>query len=128
MVGEKRILWIVIAVAVVIVGVLVALPKVEERTAPQPTAAWVAIEVEGSGVARVGPVAIEAGTPFTLHAVLAAVTRRGETIYYTEAPALAFGDGEPVDAEALRRWPSDRGARVLWFTVEGPSPYLEIGP
>lgn len=125
---EKKIFWTVVAVAVAIVGVLLALPKVEERVAPQPTAAWAAIEVEGSGVARVAPVEVEAGTPFTLHAVLEAETRRGGTIYYTEAPALAFGDGEPVEAEALRRWPSDHSARVLWFTVEGPSPYLEIGP
>lgn len=124
--GEKKIFWTVVLVAVAIVGVLVALPSVEERVAPRPTAARVAIEVDGSGVARVGPVAVEAGTPFTLYAVLEATTRRGETIYYTEAPALAFGDGEPVDAEALRRWPSDRAARVLWFTVEGPAPYLEL--
>lgn len=124
--GEKKIFWTVVAVAVVAVAALVAMPRVEERVAPRPTAAWVAIEVEGSGVARVGPVSIEAGTPFTLHAVLAAETRRGETIYYTEAPALAFGDEEPLAAEALRRWPSDRQAKVLWFTVEGPSPYVKL--
>jgi hypothetical protein len=123
--GEKKIFWTVVAVAVVIVAALVAMPRVEERVAPRPSAAWVGIEVEGSGVARVGPVSIEAGTPFTLHAVLAAETRRGETIYYTEAPALSFGD-EPVAADALRRWPSDRSAKVLWFTVEGPSPYVAL--
>jgi hypothetical protein len=123
--GEKRIFWTVVAVAVVVVAALVAMPRVEERAAPRPTASWVGIEVEGSGVARVGPVSIEAGTPFTLHAVLAAETRRGETIYYTEAPALSFGD-EPVAADALRRWPSNRQAKVLWFTVEGPSPYLAL--
>ncbi|HUO86155.1 MAG TPA: hypothetical protein VM617_02090 [Thermoanaerobaculia bacterium] len=123
--GEKRIFWSVVAVAVVVVAALVAWPRVEQRVAPRPTAAWVAIEVEGSGVARVGPVSIDAGTPFTLHAVLEAVTRRGDTIYYTEAPGLMFPDRE-VGAEALRRWPGGREARVLWFTVEGPSRFLEL--
>jgi hypothetical protein len=123
--GEKKIFWTVVAVAVAVVAALVALPRVEERVAPQPTAAWVGIEVEGSGVARVGPVTVEAGTPFMLHAVLAAETRRGETIYYTEAPALSFGE-QAVAAEALRRWPSDRPAKGLWVTVVGPSPYVEL--
>ena len=125
--GEKKIFWTVVVVAVLAITVLLLSPELEERVAPRPKAAWVAIEVEGSGVARVGPVTIEEGTPFTLHAVLEAETRRGEALYYTEAPALAFGE-RTVDAEALRRWPSDRGARVLWFTVEGPSPYLEVPP
>jgi hypothetical protein len=124
--GEKRIFWSVVAVAVVVVAALVAWPRVEARVAPRPTTAWVAIEVEGSGVARVGPVSIDAGTPFTLHAVLEAVTRQGDTVYYTEAPRLVFPDRE-VGAEALRRWPGERDARVLWFTVEGPAPFLELG-
>lgn len=126
--GEKKVFWTVVAVAAAVIGILFALPEVEERVAPDPRTAWVGIEVEGSGVARVGPVEIEAGTPFTLHAVLEAETRRGETIYYTEAPALAFPDGRSVDPASLRPWPSDRPVRVLWFTVEGPSPYLELGP
>lgn len=123
--GEKRIFWVVVVVAVVIVAALVAWPRVEQRVAPRPTAAWVGIEVEGSGVARVGPVSIDAGTPFTLHAVLEAATRDGGTIYYTRAPGLDFGDGA-VPAESLRRWPDSREAKVLWFTVEGPSPFLEL--
>ncbi|HEX2165168.1 MAG TPA: hypothetical protein VHM02_14585 [Thermoanaerobaculia bacterium] len=123
--ADKRIFWTVVALAVAGVAALVLWPRVERRVAPRPTAAWVAIEVEGSGVARVAPVSVEAGTPFTLHAVLGAETRGGETIYYTQAPALAFGDGAPVAAEALRPWPEDRPAKVLWFTVEGPSPFAE---
>ena len=37
--------------------------------------AWVAIEVDASGVAEVGPVELEVGTPFRLHAVLEALFR-----------------------------------------------------
>jgi len=123
--------WVIalIVLGIVAVGavVLVWWPSVVERRAPEPVAAWVGIEVEGSDVAEVGPVAVPAGTRFTLHAVVEARTRDGGTLYYTEAPALAFG-GERVDGDALRRWNRRVEARVLWFTVEGAVPHLELAP
>ena len=122
--------WVVALIALGIVLVVAALmlwPSVVERRAPEPVGAWVGIEVEGAGVAEVGPVAVPAGTLFTLHAVVEARTRDGGTLYYTEAPALAFG-GERVDGDALRRWNRRVEARVLWFTVEGAVPHLELAP
>jgi len=112
---------------VVVVAGLMLWPSVAERRAPEPVAAWVGIEVEGSGVAEVGPVGVPAGTRFTLRAVVEARTRDGGSIYYTEAPALSFA-GERVDGGALRRWDRSLEARVLWFTVEGSVPFLQLAP
>ena len=123
--SERKIFWTVVAVAALAVGTLVLWPVVEERVAPRPVAAWVAIEVEGSGLARVGRVEVPAGTPFTLHAVLEATTRGGERVFFTEAPALELPGG-PVPGERLRRWTGPLPARILWFTVEGPAPQLEV--
>ncbi len=125
--SERKIFWAVVAVAVVVVAALLLMPRVEERVAPKPRAAWVAIEVAGSGVAEVGPVSVPAGTAFTLRAVLEAETRRGDPVYYTEAPALSF-HGERVPDDRLRPWHGPLTAKVLWFTIEGSVPWLELAP
>ncbi len=98
--------------------------EVREELAPEPVAAWVAIEPDGAGVAEDGLLRLAAGVPFTLHAVLEARGRRGP-VYYTEAPALRLA-GRAVPAEAIRPWTGSGDLRVLWFTVEGFRPYLEL--
>ena len=123
--SERRYLWI--AVGVVVAGALVLsfLPRVREELAPEPRSALVAVSVGDSPVARVGRVELTSDERFELHAVLVAQTRSGEAVYYTEADQLEI-DGEAVPAENLRRW--DRPGRlvVLWFTLEGYRPYVEL--
>ena len=99
-----------------VVAALALWPKVEARWAPVPERAFIAIEVEGTGIAETGRQDIEAGETFALHAVLEATTRDGESIYFTEAPSLRV-DGEIIPAERIRAWKGKR-AKVLWFTVE----------
>ncbi len=123
---ETRILWAVVA-GVTLVALLFGLGgRVRRELEPEPRAAWVAIEAGGDPVAASGPLELEAGEPFTLHAVLEAEDWRGERVYYTEAKALRLG-GEPIPVSALRRWSGDEEVRILWFTVEGAPPYLEVG-
>lgn len=124
---DRRLLWIVLAVLVVGVAALLLTPKVQETLGPQPSSALVAIEPEGSGVAEVGVVRLEAEAPFRLHAVMVAEDRDGNAVYYTEAPALRIG-GEDVPAEALLQWSGRLEAKVRWFTVEGTVPYVELDP
>jgi len=112
------------AVVAVVVVLLFAVPKVRQELAPEPRSALVAVEIEGEHVARVGRIEIDAGREFTLHAVLVAETRGGETVYYTEASALEIG-GQPVDAKRLHRWRDTEKTVVLWFTVEGYRPFAE---
>lgn len=100
-------------------------PKAAERLAPELARAHVAVQPEGADAAVVGPVELEAGQGFTLHAVLEARARGGETVYYTEAPALAIA-GERVPAEALRPWDRDRVVRIFWFSVEGFTPFVRL--
>jgi hypothetical protein len=100
-------------------------PRVEEALAPEPRRAWVAVEVVGSGEAVVGPIEVAAGTDFRVHAVLEAEGRDGELLYYSEAPALRFGERR-VEEDRLRRWRRSEGAKVLWFTIEARSPYRSI--
>jgi hypothetical protein len=123
--GEKKVLWITTAVVVAAVVALMVSSGLEEKLAPRPVAAWVAIQAEGAEVAVAGPLELAAGREFTLHAVLEAQSVSGETIYYTEAEALEIR-GERIPTEALRRWQRPETLRVLWFTVEGISPYLEL--
>jgi hypothetical protein len=113
-----------IAVTLVVAVVLFS-PWVGPGRPPQPVAAWVGVEAQGSGVARVGRLELPAGEPFDLHAVLEARDRRGDAVYFTQAPALEIA-GRRVPAEALRRWPEGRRVRVLWFTIEGFGPYLAV--
>ena len=117
-----------LVVGAVFVALLVALwlqPRVKEALAPVPLAAFAAIEVEGSGLAVVGPVEIPAGTPFRLRAVLEAQERDGGSIYYSEAEALSIG-GTAVAAEQLRRWHGADEVKALWFTVEPRSAFLQL--
>ncbi|MCB1054429.1 MAG: hypothetical protein KDD11_02825 [Acidobacteria bacterium] len=123
--GERKIYLTVVAVAAVLVAGLLLYPRVQEHFLPKPVAAWVAIQPEGSDVAVIGPVVVEAGTPFTLQAVLEAQDRDGQSVYYTEAPGLRFPDHD-VPAAALRRWDRERRPRILWFSVEGGTPYLDV--
>jgi hypothetical protein len=126
MTTETKIVAIVIAVLVVAVAALFLVPSLSELGEPEATAAWVGIEVEGSGTAVVGPVEIEAGTPFTLHAILEA--RDGdEPVYYTEAPGVTIG-GEAVPVERVRRWDRRKPVQVLWSTVEGGRRVTELAP
>lgn len=127
MAPDRRILYIVFAVVLVLVAALLFWPQVREELAPRPTAAWVAIQPEGSDEAVVGTLELPAGTPFRLHAVLEATRRDGSKMFYTEAPALRFPDG-PVATQALRPWDRRQEIKVLWFTVEGAVPYLELKP
>jgi hypothetical protein len=121
--SERRYLWIAVGlVAAVLVSVLVV-PKFREELAPTPYGALVAVEVEGSGVARVGQIDIAAGAGFRLHAVLLAEDRRGETVYYSEAPALEVA-GVVVPEERLRRWGDTGRTIALWFTAEGYRPFV----
>ena len=122
---NRKLFWGVVVVALVVVAVVLAWPGVEEELAPEPVRAFAAVEEEGSGVAKVGVVEMEVGTEFRVHAVLEARGRGGETVYYTEAARLVIG-GEEVPAERIRRWERRATVRVLWFTVEGVVPYIEL--
>lgn len=122
---EKKIIWGVLVGVAVLVLVLFSTGKVEEELAPQPKAAWVAVEVEDSGLARTGRIEIASGTPFRLHAVVEAETFRGRTVYYTEARRLEI-DRREIPQEAVRVWQRATQPRILWFTVEGFKPFIEI--
>lgn len=122
---EDRRFWLIaLTLAVIILG-LVLFVQVEEELQPEFTRAWVAIQGPGAEVAKVGSVTIDAGGEFVLHAVLEAETFLGDTIYFTEAPRLELPDGE-VEPDKLRRWRGELEARVFWFSVEAPKPYLEV--
>lgn len=121
-----RVTVVTLSVLAVLVLFLVIVPWLQEELEPEPVAAWVAVELGGSGVARVGTARMEAGTGCQLHAVLEARNRSGETIYYTEADALEM-PGREVPPEALARWDRPQEVKVLWFTVEGLRPYWEMG-
>lgn len=122
---ETKILWAVVA-GVALAAVLFGLGgKARQQLAPEPRAAWVAIATGDNPLAVSGPVELIAGAPFTLHAVLEAETWRGERVYYTDAEALRLGDQE-IPTSALRRWAGAEEVRILWFTVEGVPPYLEV--
>ncbi|MEE8137880.1 MAG: hypothetical protein V3T81_03270 [Thermoanaerobaculia bacterium] len=122
---DRKIFWAAGAAVLVLLVLLLLSGKVERELAPRPKAAWVAIEVGGGELAEVGRVEIESGTPFTLHAVLEATSWRGETLYFTQAERLRI-HGEEVPAESLRPWKSSAEIRILWFTVEGFAPYLDV--
>ena len=119
-----------VAVGVLVAFALVALvvlmsEEVEERVAPQPKRALIAVSTDDRAVARTGRSEIEPGESFTLHAVVEAVDWRGETVYYTEAEKLEV-DGTLVDDDKVRPWDRAVEIRILWFTVEGFKPFLEV--
>ena len=125
MTAERRIVVTVIAASAAVLLVLLLWPRVQEGLAPEPVAAHVAILPEGQGAAVTGPVELAAGTPFTLHAVLEARDRTGQSVYYTEAPALEI-DGRRVPDGALRTWDRRQIVKLFWFSVEGFTPYLDL--
>lgn len=125
MTTEKKILWTVGGVAGAVLLFFALLPSAKESLAPELVGAHVAILPAGAEAAVVGPVEIDAGDDFTLHAVLEARDRSGEPVYYTEAPALVIG-GERAPGEALRLWDRPRVLKVFWFTVEGFSPFVKL--
>jgi len=121
--ADRKTLWLVILGVATALALGVAGWQLSRALAPRPVRAWVAIEVDGSGVAEVGVVEVPAGTSCTLHAVLEAERLDGRRVYYTEAPALRI-DGRDIPVQALRRWDSDGVVAIFWFTVEGVSPRL----
>mgnify|MGYP001570381222 CR=1 FL=1 len=123
MTREQKIYWGAVAGVVLLVGGLMLSTGVEQQLAPEPVAAWVALQPEGAEVARTGRIEIPAGTEFKLHAVMEAKDWSGKTIYFTEADRVVI-EGEEIPSERLRRWTREEGPRILWFTVEGTSPYL----
>ncbi len=112
------------ALVAIAAGVLL-FGRVREGRAPRPLAAGVAIEAAAGGPAVAGPVELAVGTPFTLRAYVETEDRRGRTIYHTEASRLAVG-GREVPPESLAPPGPFAEARILWFTVEGSTPYLEV--
>lgn len=117
-----RLLWAAAALALLLLLAWPLLRGVEERRRLDPVTAWVAIERDGSGLAEVGSLELEAGEPFTLHAVLEA-HRGSERLFFTDARKLRIAGAE-IAAEDVRPWEGDLEARVLWFTVEAQSPVV----
>ncbi len=122
---SSRLFLVIITVVSLAAVAFLLQPTVAERLAPKLVTAWVAIEAAGSGIADVGPVDLEVGESFTLHAVLEARDRQDRPVYYTEAPRLSFG-GEEVPAARLAVWERPRRIKVRWFTVEGQRPYVTL--
>lgn len=125
----ERGFWIVVGLLGLGAVFLLLQPQVEDTFAPRPESAWVAVEVlEGEaadGIAEVGPVEIEAGTPFRLHAVVSARQRSEELVYYTEAKRLRLG-GEEIDGDRLLTWDRSRTVKLRWYSVEGRWPFLPV--
>ncbi len=122
---SSRLFLIVITVVGLAAVAFLLQPTVVEQLAPKLVTAWVGIEKAGSGIAEVGPIDLEAGESFTLHAVLEARDRQDLPVYYTEAPRLSL-DGEEVPASRLAVWERPRRIKVRWFTVEGERPYVTL--
>ena len=122
---ENRAFWIIVALLVLGIGFVFLQPTVEDRLAPTLTDAWVAIEVDGTGVARVGPVEMTEGQEFTLHAVVSGTKRNGEIVYYTGAERLILG-GQEVAAESLQPWDRNRPVKIRWYTLEGRLPFVNL--
>ncbi len=125
---ERNTTTVLILVIVLALAALYFYPRLEKELQPELVTAWVALEVEGTGIAEVAPHQLEAPAPgeplpVRLHAVVEATTRSGETVYYTEAPALRL-HGEDIPAESLRSWDLAGVVKVLWFSVEGGAPFL----
>jgi len=125
MMDDRRVVWAIVGTTALILGVIFLSEPVKKSLRPAPVAAWIAIEIEDEGVARPGRAEITAGQPFRLHAVLEARDRGGRRLYFTEAPGLEI-EGRRVPAEDLRRWEGPEELKILWFSIEGPRPYVEI--
>jgi hypothetical protein len=122
---ESRRVWWIAGGALALLVALRFLPEIENPFAPEPVAAHVALLAEGEVVARDGAHELAAGRPFRLFAVLEAKDWRGDTIWFSPAPALEI-HGRAIAADSLRPWPEDPLVRVLWFTVEGAPAYVEV--
>lgn len=122
---DNRIFWIIAGVIALFVAFVLFQPTVEEQLAPKLDSAWVAIELEDTGVAEVGGFVLEQGQRFTLRAVAGARSRDGSPVYYTEAERLIIA-GQEVPAEQLRRWDRSKPIKIRWYTVEGRYPYFPI--
>ena len=122
---SSRLFLVIISVVGVAAVAFLLQPTVVEQLAPKLLTAWVGIEVAGSGIATVGPVDLEVGESFTLHAVLEARDRQDRPVYYTEASGLSFL-GEEVPTTSLAIWQRPRRIKVRWFTVEGERPYVTL--
>jgi hypothetical protein len=125
MTSQQKIFWSLLAAVTLLVAALMLSGGVGERLAPEPVAAWIALQSDNSEVAETGPIEIDAGSGFTLHAVLEAKDWTGRTIYFTEAKRLVI-EGAEVPVELLRRWDRNGELRILWFTVEGFSPFVSV--
>jgi len=122
---ERKIALAVVGTALLVIGAIFLSEPVQRELRPDPVRAFVAMQAAGEEFAHQGQLELAAGAEFRLHAVLEAVTRGGERVFFTEAPALLV-DGEPVAVEALRRWRGPEEVKILWFSVEGPRPFVEI--
>lgn len=123
---QKKILLSVLVVIVLAVAVVLLQPAVEKRLALELRTACVGFEVGTSGIAEVGQVEVEAGTPVALHAILEAVGRDGQPLYYTTASRLRLW-GREVEEERVRRWSGMREVKIRWFELVATPPYLEVG-
>jgi len=122
---ENRVFWIIAAVIVLVVGVVLFQPTVEEQLAPKLDSAWVAIEIDGSGISEVGSFVLEQGQGFKLRAVAGARKRDGSPVYYTEAEKLIIA-GEEIPPEQIKRWDRSKPIKIRWYTVEGRFPYFPL--
>ncbi len=120
----------VLAIAAVAGVVLWWIPRRAEQARPVPVAVWVGIEVDDSGIARVGQHTLAAGVPFRLHAVVEARVGGeegpGESVWYTEAAGVEFADGTSVAEASVRPWDQPTRAQIVWFSVEGNVPFLPL--
>lgn len=122
---EQKIFAAVLTLGALLVVGLWLQPRIEDELAPTLERAFVAMELETSGIAEVGTLEILSGSSFTLHAVVEARRRSGETLYYTDAPALRI-EGEVVPADSLRSWDRRRPPKIRWFTIEPGKPFLRV--
>jgi hypothetical protein len=122
---QRKIAWVVAGVVLLVVLVLFVPDRLRQELRPEPVTALVAVQARGEAAARTGRVELAPGTAFALHAVLEARGRSGERVFFTEAPALVV-DGSRWDGDSLRPWPGPEKAKVLWFSVEGPRPFVKI--
>jgi len=123
---DRRVFWAIVGTVTLVLGVVFLSPRVQRELRPDPQRAFIAFEVEDEGVARPGPVEVPAGDRFQVHAVLQALGRGGRPVYFTQARALEI-DGERIEAEQIRTWKGPEEVKVLWFSIEGPRPFVKLG-
>lgn len=125
MMEDRRVLWAIVGTVALILAVVFLSEPVQRELRPEPQRAFIAFEVDGEGVARPGRVTMPPDGRLDLHAVLEARGRGGRRLFFTRAPALEI-DGEVIAAEDLRPWKGPEEVKVLWFTVEGPRPFVRL--